>query len=174
MCAGCNTVINLPEAAYCYKCGVPLTPSLGLSPAHCPACQVALPVDAAFCHRCGTAIPPAGVDVASPATSPYLLLVESNVKLDFPNGTISLVVGREDPVSDIFPEINLEPHDGEYGGVSRRHAVFSWRNGQWHVEDLDSTNFTFVNKQKLPPHQFTPVKNGDEIRFGKIATVFTQ
>jgi pSer/pThr/pTyr-binding forkhead associated (FHA) protein len=48
--------------------------------------------------------------------------------------------------------------------VSQQHARIFDRSGNWYVEDLGSTNGTFVNEQKLvAPAMLTP---GDKIRVG--------
>ncbi|MBT8495232.1 MAG: GGDEF domain-containing protein [Deltaproteobacteria bacterium] len=48
--------------------------------------------------------------------------------------------------------------------VSRRHAVIrSTSRGGWEVEDLDSTNGTFVNEQRVKAQ---PLFDGDQVRFG--------
>lgn len=82
-----------------------------------------------------------------------------------------IIVGREDPVSGIYPDVDLTPHGGEDGGVSRRHARIVVEGGNTYVVDLDSTNFTFVNKQKVAPGTRQQVQPGDEIRFGRVAVV---
>jgi pSer/pThr/pTyr-binding forkhead associated (FHA) protein len=79
-----------------------------------------------------------------------------------------ILVGREDPVSGVYPDVDLTPHGGEEGGVSRRHARLIAEGGKYYVEDLDSTNFTFVNKQKLAPRTRQEVGEGDHIRFGRV------
>ena len=52
------------------------------------------------------------------------------------------------------------------GYVSGTHARLQ-RNGagQWEVVDLDSTNGTFVNGNRIPPHQPVPIKIGDKVAF---------
>ena len=48
--------------------------------------------------------------------------------------------------------------------VSQEHARIFAKNGSWYVEDLGSTNGTFVNEQRLAaPAMLTP---GDRIRVG--------
>ena len=60
-------------------------------------------------------------------------------------------MGREDPYTGVFPDVDLTPHGAEEGGVSRRHFKITFSGGQYLVEDLNSTNFTFVNNQRLAP-----------------------
>jgi pSer/pThr/pTyr-binding forkhead associated (FHA) protein len=40
------------------------------------------------------------------------------------------------------------------------------------IEDLDTTNGTAVNRQRLAPRQTQPIRDGDEIRFGKLVATF--
>ncbi len=48
--------------------------------------------------------------------------------------------------------------------VSQQHARIFDRSGNWYVEDLGSTNGTFVNEQRLvAPAMLTP---GDKVRIG--------
>ncbi len=49
--------------------------------------------------------------------------------------------------------------------VSGRHARLVYRNNQWWVEDLKSTNGTFLNEE--PVHTMTVLVSGDEIRVGQ-------
>ncbi len=53
--------------------------------------------------------------------------------------------------------------DDDY--VSSRHARFVPRDGQWLVEDLGSTNGTYLDRTKVT--SATPVKIGMPIRIGK-------
>lgn len=50
--------------------------------------------------------------------------------------------------------------------VSAHHARLSYHHNQWWVEDLQSTNGTFLNDEKV----YTPtvIISGDELRCGKI------
>lgn len=54
--------------------------------------------------------------------------------------------------------------------VSARHAVFHRDRGGWWLEDLTSTNGTFVNGRRV--NRRVPLATGDEIRFGRVAVQF--
>src|SRR5262249_13973130 len=53
-------------------------------------------------------------------------------------------------------------------GVSRTHARIIRQNNKFLIEDLGSSNGTFVNGHSLRPQQPVPLKNGDEIRLGEL------
>ena len=76
-------------------------------------------------------------------------------------------IGRWDADSGIFPDVDLDSDDPE-AKVSRRHARITLRDGRYSLEDLGSTNGTFVNRGKrLLPGQLQPLQDGDEIIVGK-------
>jgi pSer/pThr/pTyr-binding forkhead associated (FHA) protein len=101
-----------------------------------------------------------------------LVIQASNVSLAIPQGKTVIVIGREDPVSGVFPDIDLDPHGGHEGGVGRRHAQIILQGGQLYIEDLDSVNGTVVNKQKIAPRQPRSLNHGDELRFGKMVLTY--
>jgi pSer/pThr/pTyr-binding forkhead associated (FHA) protein len=76
-------------------------------------------------------------------------------------------IGRWDADGGVFPDVDLDSDDPE-AKVSRRHARISLRDGQYQIEDLGSTNGTFVNRgHRLTPGDRQPLKDGDEIIVGK-------
>ena len=76
-------------------------------------------------------------------------------------------IGRWDADGGIFPDVDLDTDDPE-AKVSRRHARITLSNGQYFLEDLGSTNGTFINRGKrLPPGQRQALCDGDEIIVGK-------
>lgn len=76
-------------------------------------------------------------------------------------------IGRWDADNGIFPDIDLDTFDGE-AKVSRRHARVMFREGQFVIEDLGSTNGTFVNRgRRLIPGNPHVLKDGDEVIVGK-------
>jgi hypothetical protein len=108
----------------------------------------------------------------APAQGPRLQIVDGEQELPLPVDTAEIIVGREDPVSHIFPEVDLTPFGGEAGGVSRQHARISFQNGQWSVADLNSTNYTHLDGKRLEPNVPFPLHDGAQVRFGRIATIF--
>ena len=76
-------------------------------------------------------------------------------------------IGRWDADGGIFPDVDLDSDDPE-AKVSRRHARITRRSGQYYIEDLGSTNGTFVNRgRRLLPGDRQPLRDGDEVIVGK-------
>ena len=77
------------------------------------------------------------------------------------------VIGRWDPETGAFPEVDLDKYDPE-AKVSRKHALVRIEGGKVTVEDMGSLNGTFVNRQpRLAPGTPIELKAGDEIIIGK-------
>jgi hypothetical protein len=117
---------------------------------------------------------PAPVVAAPPPpapTGPRLVVEESGVVLPLPLDKTEIIIGREDPVSNIFPDIDLTPHGGELGGVSRQHARLSRAGGQWTLTDLNSTNYTRLNGARLEPNVPTPISDGARVQFGRVVVI---
>jgi len=55
--------------------------------------------------------------------------------------------------------------------VSFRHARLHWSGAQFFIEDLNSTNGTFVNGKRVPARTKVPVNASDEISFGSYTFV---
>jgi hypothetical protein len=76
-------------------------------------------------------------------------------------------IGRWDADGGVFPDVDLDSDDPE-AKVSRKHARISVQSGHYEIEDLGSTNGTFVNRgPRLKPGQRQPLNDGDEIIVGK-------
>lgn len=54
--------------------------------------------------------------------------------------------------------------------ISRRHAEFSFRDGQWAVRDLSSSNGTFINEVRIG--EVMLLRQGDQIRCGSTVLLF--
>ena len=97
------------------------------------------------------------------------LVIERGVSAGkkFPISSQEANIGRWDADGGIFPDVDLDSDDPE-AKVSRRHARISMRDGNYLIEDLGSTNGTFVNRgRRLAPGDRQPLKDGDEIIVGK-------
>ncbi len=187
-CDECGEPLNTPTVA---DTGTPVAPAA--APAvggtqTCPSCGAANPAGEAFCSNCGVSLLGASMPAAAPAapvsaaptpapvSAPVAmqarLIVEAdNQEFDL-GGKDNITIGREDAVSNIYPDIDLTPHGGEEGGVSRFHARLFLENGQYMVEDENSTNFTFVNRQRLAPKTPTQLHDNDELRLGRVLLRF--
>ncbi len=96
-----------------------------------------------------------------PEFSRKALFMSSNFKLkrisdgvEFPLGEISLIVGRSDSC-----DIQITQ-----GHPSREHARVAERGGAVLVQDLHSTNGTFVNNKRI--EAATSLQPGDVVKFG--------
>lgn len=107
--------------------------------------------------------PPKGTDVLTI----HLKVGEDARELEVPLSK-SLHLGRMDPASDVFPEIDLSSDNGLEKGVSRRHARILKRNNAVVVEDLGSINGTFVNGKRLAPYLPETLNNGDQLQLGNL------
>lgn len=86
---------------------------------------------------------------------------------EFPVHEDEAYIGRWDADSGIFPDVDLDADDPE-AKVSRRHARVTRRGAQYFIEDLGSTNGTFINRgRRLLPGDRQPLNDGDEIIIGK-------
>jgi pSer/pThr/pTyr-binding forkhead associated (FHA) protein len=88
---------------------------------------------------------------------------EIQFKLDRP-----LHLGRLDPASETFPEIDLSNDKGVEKGVSRRHARILKRDESVVVEDTGSINGTFLNGKRMAPHLPEILYHGDHLQLGKL------
>lgn len=82
--------------------------------------------------------------------------------------TKAIHLGRLDPASDVFPEIDLSNDGGLEKGVSRRHARVLKREGAVVVEDLGSINGTFINGKRLAPYLPEALQSGDQLQLGRL------
>ena len=143
----------------------------------CGFCGGRIAVDDIFCAHCGSRQPLAGADSSAAlaqARATAKLIVAGTTELDasFLLQKDSNLVGRTDPLSNIFPEVDLSRFDPQTK-VSRRHARI-WREGEaFMVEDLGSVNGTVINDMiHLEPRQPRALDSGDRIRMGETTLHF--
>lgn len=105
--------------------------------------------------------------VFPPGCQPKLKVIRGmKIGDEFPIYEGENFIGRADekPV-DIDLEYQ-EPPDRIW--TSRQHAVIIFENGQMHIEDLNSANGTYVNRQRVYPGEKRPLKPGDVIQIGTV------
>lgn len=187
---------RVPGAAFCHICGAPF-PEPEAPPTARPAPQPSGPGYAPTTYISESASPPAqGPSPASQAAdSPTaeglesdtrdlpeldfassipgsLLVCDTNTTICFPSGTLDLVIGRQSQFSSVQPDIDLAGQGGAEKGVSRQHARIFCRDDQVYIQDLESSNGTYVNQERLKPRVSCPLHNGDTIWLGHLKMIF--
>lgn len=180
-CPGCGTE-NLDSSQYCDECGSALkqqekileAPNFQTNFSEIPNIQqasitsIGIPVFVGEDKENNVkepvengSQPPKGVHAT--------LLIErgSAVGTEFQLTSDESNIGRWDADNGIFPDVDLDAFDPE-AKVSRRHARIIKENNRYSVEDLGSTNGTFINRgRRLIPGQRQQLNDGDEIIVGK-------
>jgi pSer/pThr/pTyr-binding forkhead associated (FHA) protein len=80
----------------------------------------------------------------------------------------SLILGRRDSSTGEIAGVGLDEFNARELGVSRQHTELTYENGIVQVKDLGSKNATFLNGQKLIAHQSRILRDGDELRLGRL------
>ncbi|MBA2495094.1 MAG: protein kinase [Acidobacteria bacterium] len=130
-----------------------------------------------FCAFCGAKQPLSQRGVSSENYAPQpvtaqLLIIGTN-ELETPAYRIEKdenLIGRRDPMSNIFPEVDLSRYDPQTK-ISRRHARIHRSGNQFMIEDLGSSNGTIVlpvvnETMRLLPHKPYTLTNGDKLKLG--------
>ena len=103
-----------------------------------------------------------------------VLLHGSSPGKTFPLEDGSNLIGRWDPETGAFPEVDLEEEDKD-SKISRKHAVIELAAGSATIEDADSRNGTYLNgSHKLEPGVRHQLKHGDEVIVGKVVLRFEE
>jgi pSer/pThr/pTyr-binding forkhead associated (FHA) protein len=160
----------------------------------CPKCGTIHVANTLICSKCATLLfadgqetDPVGNEVitelidqlqanvkpvpsATPDTTPlaiYLNIGPNWREVEFSLNK-SIYLGREDPAGDVYPEVDLS-YDGDRARtVSRLHAKIFKQRRKVVIEDLQSTNGTFVNNIRLRPLLPQPLNDGDILQLGTL------
>jgi serine/threonine protein kinase len=169
---------NLKKGAVTYGVTeIPAAVSLANQSVFCGFCGQRIVATDLYCAFCGSKQPIAqhGVhaEIYSRSGVTARLVIDGTSELQAPVFSLEKsdnIVGRRDPQSNIFPEVDLSRFDPQTK-ISRRHARI-WNNGdQFLVEDLGSSNGTILvpasdGSVRLQPHHPHPLVSGDRLRLG--------
>jgi pSer/pThr/pTyr-binding forkhead associated (FHA) protein len=174
-CSACG-YSNLPGEMFCQNCGVQLPPVASVPPPPptpvVGASRQGKPVQTSERRQTPSNKPLTEIAGGSEKAgdqgqfSGKLIVRDKGVELPLPPDQPEVIIGRTDPVQNIYPDVDLAGQEGERSGVSRRHARILRHPDGVYIEDLNSTNFTFLNRIRLQPGQTYPLKDRDEIRLG--------
>jgi pSer/pThr/pTyr-binding forkhead associated (FHA) protein len=182
-CSECSHE-NMDGLEYCDACGaklpagastepVPAAPAAApvVAPEPSPPAEASVPTEEASTGATDTVATPVPVSVPTPSAgtiqnAQLTILRGGTVGKVFPLQVGDNLVGRWDPDSGSFPEVDME-HDDPEARISRKHALIRVSD-RITIEDIGSLNGTFVNRgRRLEPGSPAEVKDGDEIIVGK-------
>ena len=177
---------NMDGLDYCDGCGAKLAQGAApaAEPSHAePAPEPEKPAEAAPAEEPKASDAPTGEikpepapapapEPAAPAPAAAVAAFKANLKIVrgsprkdqvFPLEDGNNLVGRWDPETGSFPEVDLDADDPE-AKISRKHALIRIADGKITVEDIGSLNGTYVNRgARLQPGSPVELKTGDEI-----------
>lgn len=162
----------------------------------CPYCTEANIEGTLFCEECGTPLlgddiinipgdstkqlanrdlaanvpsPVLGGTTALHADSALVLAIDNQHRIKLTE-QIEVVLGRTDEKSHIYPDVDLTPYSAIENGVSRTHAAIRRSEDGVTLVDLGSANGTYLNGKQIKANQPHILRDGDEVRFGKLTS----
>ncbi|MHB2015922.1 MAG: FHA domain-containing protein [Candidatus Xenobia bacterium] len=165
----------MPQVATQPPAMMPPRPVAPSGPTVTCACGAVNPASEQYCHDCGANLRAGAVGGSAPVsfrTASTAKLRATQYGRDFSLDREVTQAGRRSPADGIEPEIDLTPMDPD-SYASRRHARIMRQGEQYLLEDLGSSNGTFLNTARLEKGVEHPLKEGDKVRFGKTEFVFS-
>lgn len=129
--------------------------TISLQPMECPICHFQNPPGEEFCQDCGFLLESEIGELKAPPQEEVKALLISPDGKEYNLKEGENLVGRESADISLFYDKS----------VSRKHALIFWEGDKCYIQDLGSTNGTFLNRIRLSPGQRTPLYDGDEIAF---------
>lgn len=157
----------------------------------CPSCQFTNALSNTVCERCGTpllVLLPAKTTIPVPETliqaipptkeaqerqandhkdAVAFYIVGQEKPILVPNDVKKIIFGRSSP-GESTPTVDLSPYDAHLFGVSRQHAIVYRSDNGCFVQDLGSTNGTWLNEKRLIAQKLYALESGDMIRLGQL------
>ena len=158
----------------------------------CPFCEEEILDPTEPCPACGRTLPSGNLGetlIVEPPTSPGIRRQHSWQSAEVSDKQVIIAyideqpvpiqLSQEHPVSigrdkaDGEPDVDLTPFDARGKGVSHLHAEIAIDGDMVEIRDLDSTNGTYLNGQKLQARQWRILRNLDEVRLGVLEMVIS-
>ena len=150
---------NEPDATQCANCATPLNGDK-LKDRSTLRVSDKLVVAPPKSDRCADYAPnlPKGALILFVMDEPQPIVIQD---------TQSITVGRRAEGASA-PFVDLAAFGAAVLGVSRQHIQIRYADGAWMVEDLESTNGTWLNRVRLTPHKSYELQNNDNIWLGHL------
>lgn len=79
-----------------------------------------------------------------------------------------LLIGRRHESLPVQPQIDLTAYLTDRHGISRRHALLRLRGTRLEIQDLKSTNGTYINGVRFAPKECHQLRHQDIVQIGQI------
>jgi hypothetical protein len=155
-CPNCK-LRNVPGAIICEFCGTVLNgPPQETGRTTDKLEEEAPPVDRKINPFNLSLVPSAGLGIYLENTVPITVMYSDEATLGRrAEGTGGLIV-------------DLAPFGAIQAGVSRRHAMIRRAGEGYELVDLESTNGTWIDREKLEPNKPYPLRSGAIVRLGRL------
>lgn len=154
----------------------------------CPTCQQSNSSHALMCSGCGESLNTSrtgtvkvpenfmGVSQAdhfAHITEVYkkalvLFVLDEKDPIIIQNIDKYVILGRPVSPADNVSTVDLTRHGAPQLGVSRQHVKITPAYNGYSIQDLGSTNGTWLNEIRLTPHSLYILRNGDQLRMGQM------
>jgi hypothetical protein len=160
----------------------------------CPVCKTSNTLETVHCVNCGALLddPFSGPEHITKTTDMQALtpemirewILKNSREAVVPDSGIAFYVDGHSMPAYIDPEgefvlgrkvgstteplLDLAPFGGYSLGLSRRHATIRRTKDGYEIVDLGSVNGTWLNEERLVPHQPYPLSSGAHLRLGRM------
>ncbi len=97
-----------------------------------------------------------------------MLVLQPTGQLFFLSGKEEYWLGRSEPTRPFKPDLDLAEMQGMEQGVSRKHGTLRFDQGRLLYTDMNSSNGSRINGEKLRPEIPVVLNDGDELCLGRM------
>lgn len=97
-----------------------------------------------------------------------MLVLQPTGQLFFLSGKEEYWVGRSEPTRPFMPDLDLAEVQGMEQGVSRQHGILRFDQGRLLYTDMNSSNGSRINGEKLRPEIPVVLQDSDELCLGRM------